>query len=830
MPSTRVVVAFLMLLLVTALPSRADAQWSNRYPRLQGYGHHVYLEGYELPTLAAGPTDPAPAPDGVHLAFSARGWIWILDLTTGEAVRRTDGPHMDFRPAWSPDGSQLAFVRDSDHDTWIVVMDASTGEELHRIDTPALDLDPVFTPDGTGLLYSSAAQGTLDLWRFDLESGARTALTDARGLQLKPQPVAGDDGTVTGLVYLAKGGGLDRVVWQALGSSAGGGMAQRDAQQAAPVVVASTSIASMARPALAPDGRTIALNWPTEDGWELRLFDVRAPGRSVRLTDSGVPLTPAWSPDGEWIYFGRADTDETMRLYRIPAVGGRAEEIAVRSWDWGQPTATLRIRTAVAGDAAPAAARLVVQAGDGHPYVPEGVAPFFEGQSGRVFFYSPGVVDLLVPAGTVQVTAVQGLLTPPVERSVSLAPGQVSEVHLDLEPVWDPGSEGWMSADHHFHLNYGGPYHLAPGDLLPLMAGEALDVATPLVANLHNRFDSQELWGWQSPTDGPLIRFGQEIRSHFLGHIALIETQDLYWPWVWGPGYQVYGRDDRTNGEVLQHAHAQGGLGFYVHPVSGPDPFTDAGRGRVPVELIADAVLGDVDALELLCLWSSAPGTVDVWHRLLNLGLPVAPSAGTDVMTNFYRTMAVGVTRVYAFTDGERNWPAYLDAYRTGRSFVTNGPAVDFQVGGAGPGQVLVDASGNAPWTLDLRSAVGVERVEVLVNGEVVWSDAGLDAPGRRTYQGSIAMPEGGWIAARATGGDTEWPAMDMIPYAHTGPVWVGQVGSTEATARRQAAQDLLFVLEASEARLLAGYAGVEIPRLRARFSEARERLEALAR
>ena len=38
-----------------ALP--AWAQWTNRYPKVAGYGHHVYLEGYELPLLTNGPID-----------------------------------------------------------------------------------------------------------------------------------------------------------------------------------------------------------------------------------------------------------------------------------------------------------------------------------------------------------------------------------------------------------------------------------------------------------------------------------------------------------------------------------------------------------------------------------------------------------------------------------------------------------------------------------------------------------------------------------------------------------------------------------------------------
>ncbi len=82
-----------------------QAQWTNRYQRVEGYSHHVYLEGYELPTMNAGPTAPAVSPDGRSVAFSARGWIWVLDLETGRARRVTSGPHMDFRPAWSADGS-----------------------------------------------------------------------------------------------------------------------------------------------------------------------------------------------------------------------------------------------------------------------------------------------------------------------------------------------------------------------------------------------------------------------------------------------------------------------------------------------------------------------------------------------------------------------------------------------------------------------------------------------------------------------------------------------------------------------------------------------------
>ena len=800
------------------LPADAAAQWTHRYPKVAGYGHHVYLEGYELPMLTSGPIDPAPSPDGRRVAFASRGWIWVMELSTGVARRLTRGGGIDARPAWSPDAELVAFVRDDTRDTEIVWVAASTGAELGRVDSPGIELDPAFSADGTKIFYSSAEAegGTLDLWAVDVASGVRRPVTDAPGIELKPQP--GE----RALVYLWKGGGRDRVV-------------VRTGDGAQPRTLIEGNIASMARPALSPDGSTVAVNWPTQAGWELRLLNVEDPGPSILLA-SGLPLTPAWGADGEWVYFSEADDRERLRLKRVRAAGGPVEEVGVTGWDWGAPTATLRVRTTLADGDAPASARLEVLDGLGHPAVPEESAARFDGQSGRVFFYSPGVIEVTVPAGEVTVSAVQGLATPEATARVRVEAGGVTEVDLALAPVWDAAASGWSSGEHHFHLNYGGLYDLSPDDIAPMMRGEALDFATPLLANLHNRFEDQDLWTWREPGGPPFVRFGQEVRSHFLGHLGLIEIDDLFWPWVWGPGYQVYGSDDRVNAEPLAHARGQGGFQYYVHPVGArglerATPWAEAAltdlRGSVPVELVADAVLGDLDALEIVCLWSDEVLTSQIWHLLLNAGIPIMPSAGTDVMNNFYRTMAVGTARVYARTGAERNWPGYIEALRKGRSFVTNGPFLDFRLDGAGPGGVV--AAGETAWSLSVATATEVERVEVLVNGEVVWAEDGLDEAGSRGYEGRLALPEGGWVAARAVGGEARWPMMANYPFAHSAPVWIGRVGSSDPEARAAAAAELLEILGVARGRLVLGYGGADIPKLLARFDAARERLEALA-
>ena len=822
--------------LLVLVPASGTGQWRNRYPHVRGYGHHVYLEGYELPILTNGPIDPAPSPDGRRVAFAARGWIWLLDLETASARRLTSGPHVDSRPAWHPSGDRLALVRDNDHDTRIVIVDAATGTELRTIDTPALDLDPAFSPDGGTLHYTSGQAGTLDVWALDLATGESVPLTTDPGLEMRPQPLANGS-----FLTLAKRGG-DRVEL-------------RYPDGGEPRVLVSGNIASMARPAVSPSGAGFALNWPTQDGWDLRIHDVARPGSSVLLTGGGLPLTPTWSPDGRWIYYSEADDGEVMRLKRIRAAGGPAEVVDIRAWQWGDGTARVRILTHLSTAPSPAPARISVLGPNGHPAVPDRGAVHFDGSSGRVFFYSPGLIEVTVPAGEVSVSAVQGLATPEANATVTAVAGGVTEVALELTRVWDARAAGWVSGDHHFHLNYGGPYDLDPSDLIPRMEGEALEFATPLLANLHNRYEDQDLWGWEKSDAPPFIRFGQEIRSHFLGHIGLLETPELHWPWVWGPGYEVYGTDDRTNAEVLDHARRTGGFGYYVHPVSVPDPFAAGGGGRVPVELVADAVMGDVDALEVMCLWSSFEGTAALWHRFLNLGVEIAPSAGTDVMLNLHRTMAVGATRVYVHTGDRLNWPAYLEGLRAGRSFVTNGPLLDFRVatrggGGGVPGQGAdpgrdtgsdpgvpddgarpgdVVAPGAAAWTLELATATEVDTVDIIVNGRVVASHPAIASPGHRTHRGEVDLPEGGWIAARARGGRTRWPSMDTSPFAHTAPVWIAERGSTDPLTRQRSATELRDILTASLARLRIGYAGVEIPRLEARFAAAMARLDSLA-
>jgi TolB protein len=801
----------LLLLAAVTVSVPALAQWTNRYPRVAGWSHHVYLEGYELPLLTMGPIDPAPSPDGKQLVFASRGWLWLFDPATAIATQLTNGDGVDSRPAWSPDGSSIAFVRDDGSSLRIIMIDPRTQIESPLVTDRAIVLDPAYAPDGQSLFYSSGVAGDLDLWRLDLRSRETTRVTSHVGsLELHPMPTP--DGAA--VIYLAKtrgGGDLVRRRTLATGEES---------------VLASGSILSMTRGSVSRDGRTLALTWPAQDGSELRLAGTRQAGATVQLLRDPrvMPLTPAFSPDGRALWFSHADRHQHMQLARIPTAGGAMQDVAVARWNWRQPTARLRIVTRMASGTAPVAARLTVSTGQGHPLVPDSGQIRFDGQNGKAFFYSSGTTELTVPAGDVQILAVHGLATPPAMQELKLAAGETRTVTITMTPVWNARASGWLSGEHHFHLNYGGPYTLEPSTLQQMGRAEDLDVLTPMLANHAQRFDDQALFTYRHTDSRPWITWAQEVRAHFFGHVGLINSRGLFWPWIWGPGYDVNTRDDRPNAEALAWTTTNGGINTYVHPVPGDAPFASAaGLRSIPLGFVADAVQGRINAIELACLWSDERGTTDLWYRVLNVGVPMVLTAGTDVMNNLYRTMAIGTTRVYVKPQGRVDLANYFAALKAGRSVVSSGPMLEFRVGNSGPGDVVMRGTGTVRWQLDVHAAMAVDTVEIVVNGAVVERLPGMASPGSKRYTGMVTLPRGGWIAARASGPPTRaWPAMDSYPYAHTSPVWIDRVGSSEPMARAAAARDLLRALDVADQALEIGYSGTEHPRLLAHFSAAR--------
>lgn len=191
--------------------------------------------------------------------------------------------------------------------------------------------------------------------------------------------------------------------------------------------------------------------------------------------------------------------------------------------------------------------------------------------------------------------------------------------------------------------------------------------------------------------------------------------------------------------------------------------------------------------------------------------------SGTEGWIDFHRTPAVGTGRAYIRPlKNENTTDPILAGALAGRSFVTTGPALTFSIGNKiKPGDTI--DSGKQEYTLNVTSTVDSETVKIIVNGQIVQTLKGIKGGKTRHYQGFIEVPEGGWVAARAYIANQRadsWPTMHARPFAHSSPIWIKQVGSTDNTARSLAAADLIRAINLSEVSVKNAYGERAIPRL----------------
>ncbi len=222
-------------------------------------------EGQLLKRLTFGDGDnraPAWSPDGTRIAFESNrnhNWdIYVLNADGTNLQRLTTHPRFDGSPQWSPDGSRMAFTseRDGDLDIWVMNVDGTDARNLTS-STPAQDYDPRWSANGAQIAFTSLRDGNKEIYLMNADGSNPHNLTQS--------PTTDEE-----------------------------------------------------HPAWSADGRRLAFVSERQGAREIYVLNLETPQRWQRVTALEYHQWPAWSPDGSSLVFvAQSEQAQPLELVRL---------------------------------------------------------------------------------------------------------------------------------------------------------------------------------------------------------------------------------------------------------------------------------------------------------------------------------------------------------------------------------------------------------------------------------------------------------------------------------------------------------------------------------
>ena len=363
-----------------------------------------------------------------------------------------------------------------------------------------------------------------------------------------------------------------------------------------------------------------------------------------------------------------------------------------------------------------------------------------------------GEVAIQVPAGTWQLEVSHGLTVESAYEEIEIKSGETLDRKINLHQFIDLKKMGWYNGELHHHSIYSSPVYNGTDDVVDTpgqvrLSMQAAGCDFGALSDHHNILNHEEWKHEERDNFVPVI--SKEI-STSNGHVmAMGVKEDVI--------YNIPYGSNRTE-EVLRYEFVRvaqeirdaGGIPQVNHPFS--DSVSTSWQADFSDLLSAFASVEIWNGANPMLSGNGNGKAFELWIRLLNEGMKISATAGSDthcikvnqyekikeqlysimklivqkrnhipdnlqnririieemwnksypVLNNWIR-MSLGTAGVrnYVYSNNDISQKKILDAIHNGRIFITNGPLIFPEIGGAGPGETW--RSGSSTVDVNIR-------------------------------------------------------------------------------------------------------------------------------
>jgi len=236
--------------------------------------------------------------------------IFVMDYDGARPKRITANGSINRSPAWSPDGSLIAFVTLKSGQPQLTILNAAGDPTAPAFPQKGeLTSAPAWSPDGRLLAFSSGRDGNAEIYTLRIADRQLSRLT--RHDAIDTSPTWAPDGR--SIAFTSDRGGSPQIYVM----DAGGGSVRR----------LTSELSYCDSPSWSPGpSETIAFTARVPGGFDIFAYDLKA-GTLGRLTDGGgINESPRWSPDGRHLAFA-SNRSGGFDIYTMDANGDHVRRL-----------------------------------------------------------------------------------------------------------------------------------------------------------------------------------------------------------------------------------------------------------------------------------------------------------------------------------------------------------------------------------------------------------------------------------------------------------------------------------------------------------------------